>query len=254
MGKLGFYLLGHFVAYYGLMMAAGILVNIPIAYIQIRQFRLSADDFIIICGFSGLSGIIGAKFLYLVVSFRQINFSELTELSYISSLMNGGFVFLGGIIGVLLAVVFCGKKLHISVQPYIQSCMGCLAIGHTFGRIGCFLVGCCYGVPYTGWFSVTYTDSPFAPCGIGLFPVQLVEAGIEFILGALLLAFSKKLIRYSALFLYLTVYSLSRFFLEFLRYDEVRGQVMCISTSQFLCIFLAAFSSFFLFKGKREQL
>ena len=103
---------------------------------------------------------------------------------------------------------------------------------------------------YSGQFSVTYTESLFAPCGASLFPVQLVEAVIELGLGILLLLLSPKLKRYSGLFLYLMLYSLSRFSLEFLRYDEIRGGAAGLSTSQLLSIFLFVSASFFLIKEK----
>ena len=250
MGKIGFYLIGHFIAYYGLMIVLGIFTSALIAYFQTKRFGLVMNDFLIICGFSGLFGIIGAKALYLVTSFQHINVSKLADLTYLSSLMSGGFVFLGGILGVLPALIFCKSKLHIPVPSYIQACIGCIPIGHMFGRIGCFLVGCCYGIPYSGQFSVTYTESLFAPCGAALFPVQLVEAVIELGLGILLLLLSPKLKRYSGLFLYLMLYSLSRFSLEFLRYDEIRGGAAGLSTSQLLSIFLFVSASFFLIKEK----
>lgn len=253
MGKVGAYFFGHFIAYYGLMIVLGILVSALIAYFQIKRFHLVMNNLIIICGFFALFGIIGAKILYLIISFPNIDISKLLNLNYVSSLMSGGFVFLGGILGGLLALVLCKNKLEIPVPQYVQACIGCIPIGHAFGRIGCYLVGCCYGIPYTGWFSVTYTESPFAPCGVKLFPVQLAEAAVEIGLGIILLMLSPKLKRYLGLFLYLTIYSLSRFFLEFLRYDEVRGKIAGISTSQFLCVLLFIFSALSLLNSTKHN-
>lgn len=252
MGGLGFYVFGHFVAYYGLMIVIGLLTSSFFAYIQMKRFGLVMNDFIILCSICGLSGIIGAKILYLVVSYQSIDMSRLTEPSYISSLMSGGFVFLGGVFAILPSLLFCKKKLHISIQPYIQSCIGCLPIGHAFGRIGCFLVGCCYGCPFDSPFSVTYTQSSFAPNGIPLFPVQLVEAFIEFAIGICLIIFSKKLHRSNGIYLYLLTYSISRFFLEFMRYDEARGSLAGLSTSQFLCVLLCLAALFFFIRNRRQ--
>lgn len=253
MGKLGFVFLDHFIAYYGLMIVIGILVNMPIAYIQMKRFQLDINDFIIICSILGFFGIVGAKILYFLVSWKNIDFYRLNDFSYLNSLMSGGFVFLGGIIGILPAMILCHKKLHIYLQPYIQACMGCIPIGHAFGRIGCFLVGCCYGVPYNGVLAITYIDSLFAPNGIPLFPVQLVEAVIEFILGICLLVFSKKLNKYSSLLIYLLAYSLVRFLLEFLRYDKARGIIAGISTSQILSLLLFISVSFCLLRSYKNE-
>ncbi len=248
MSSLGFYLSGRFVPYYGFMIALGLLLNIPLAYIQIRRFRLSIDNFMIICGISGLFGILGAKMLYLLVSVGDLDFSRIKDISYIGAIMRGGFVFFGGIIGLFFALLFCKRRLGITVQPYLQACLGCVPIAHGFGRIGCLLAGCCYGIPYGGRFSVVYTNSGLAPCGIGLFPVQLVEALLEWIIGGCLLAFSPKLKGNLSLFLYLLVYSLVRFCLEFFRYDERRGELGGLSTSQLLGLLIATFSVCQLFK------
>lgn len=252
MGELGFYLFGHFIAYYGLMIVAGIAVGSAFAGIQLKRFRLGMNDLIILVSVCGLCGILGAKLLYLIVSFKEIDFSRLSDLSYLAALMSGGFVFLGGAIGILPGLFFCKKILNISVQPYLQSCMGCLPIGHAFGRVGCFLAGCCYGRPYHGHFSVTYTKSLYAPNGIALFPVQLAEALAEFLLGLCLLALSRKLRGTASVWLYLLVYSMIRFFLEFMRYDEARGSIGVISTSQLLSIVLLVFSSLLLIKELRN--
>lgn len=257
MNQIGFYFFGYFIAYYGLMLVLGILINIPIIYIQAKRFKVVINDFIIICALAALLGIIFAKMLYLITSYEHIDFMKLNDLSYINSLMNGGFVFLGGVIGFLLSLFFCAKIFQINLQPYIQAYMCCLPLGHMFGRIGCYLVGCCYGIPYAGFLSVKYTHSPFAPNGVDLFPVQLLEAFIDFLLAFFIFLFSKKLEKYVALQLYLLIYSISRFFLEFLRYDEVRNGIAGVSTSQILCILLfvivsvCLFSDFHLLKKQK---
>lgn len=254
MGETFFYLFGHRIAFYGLMIVVGVVFTIPLADYQVRRFRLSTDDWIIVCGSGIFFGVIGAKVLYLLVSWKYIDISKLADFSYVISLMNGGFVFLGGAAVGFPAAAICGRKLKISVQPYIQACMGCIPIAHGFGRIGCFFAGCCYGIPYTGPFAVMYVESQFAPNGIGLFPVQLLEAAAEFILGGCLLAFSRKLRGINSLFYYLLSYSVLRFFLEFLRYDEFRGRVGCFSTSQILSILFIILSVFYFMKsGMRKN-
>ena len=57
---------------------------------------------------------------------------------------------------------------------------------HGFGRAGCFLMGCCYGVPSR--FGIAFTCSPIAPNGVRLLPVQLIEAAGE---GALFFALTR---------------------------------------------------------------
>lgn len=238
MGALGFYFLNHFIAYYGLMIVIGIIAAALIAHIQIKRYRLNWNDFLIVCAVSGLFCIIGAKLLYLLLSVHIIELDKRKDLSYISTLMSGGFVFLGGLIGVIPAMFLCQKRLRINVSDYLQHCTCCIPIAHGFGRIGCFLVGCCHGIPYDGSFSIIYSNSLFAPNGIRLLPVQLLEASGEFVIGFLLLYLSKRLRGADSLIAYFMSYSVMRFFLEYLRGDQERGSLYGFSTSQLISILI----------------
>lgn len=240
MGKLGFWFLNHFIPYYGLMIVIGLLTACFIAYIQTRKYHLDWNDFIILSAISGLGIIIGAKILYLIVSIPVIDFERLNEFSYFNSLMSGGFVFYGGVLGGLFSLYLCKKALKINITPYLQYCTACLPIAHGFGRIGCFLVGCCYGIPHEGLFSVTYQQSLYAPDNIPVFAVQLVEAFGDFLIGAILLSRSRKWSGISAFSFYITAYAAMRFILEYFRGDLDRGFVGILSTSQFISMILFA--------------
>jgi len=97
MGKIGFYIFNHFIAYYGLTIVIGLIVAFIIAFIQTKRNNLIWNDFIIITSTGGLFGIIGAKILYIIVSFHTIDFSKIIDISYLFSIMQGGFVFYGGL-------------------------------------------------------------------------------------------------------------------------------------------------------------
>lgn len=251
MGTLGFYFFDHFIAYYGLMVVIGIAAAALIAHVQIKRFDLNWNDFLIICAVSGLFCMIGAKILYLLISIHTIEPAKLNDLTYISTLMNGGFVFYGGFIGIFPALYLCRKKLGIHVSEYLQYCTGCLPVAHGFGRIGCYLVGCCHGIPYDGRFSVIYSNSLYAPNGVRLLPVQLLEAFGEFIIGSFLLYSCKRHKGISAIAIYMILYSVMRFFLEYLRGDFIRGSLYAFSTSQLISVvFLIIGSIMCLYKGK----
>lgn len=236
MGATGFYLFGRFIAYYGFSIAVGVVAAAALAYIQIRRHRLNWYDFILLSAVSGLCGILGAKLLYLLVSIPSINIAQLSDPNYLNGLMRSGFVFYGGLIGALLGFVISKKAFHIRVSDYFSACMGCVPLAHGFGRIGCFLVGCCYGVPYHGSLAVTYRHSLFAPNHTPLFPVQLAEAAGNFVIAGVLFAFGKKLRGSTALYCYILFYSALRFALEFLRDDAERGAIWVFSTSQLISL------------------
>jgi phosphatidylglycerol:prolipoprotein diacylglycerol transferase len=110
---------------------------------------------------------------------------------------------------------------------------------HSFGRIGCFFAGCCYGIKYQGPFSITFLDSIAGPNHVALFPIQLLESFINVLVSIFLIFYSKKDRLPGKIFgIYLMLYSLIRFFLEFLRGDIIRGKLFGITTSQWISLLL----------------
>jgi len=120
-----------------------------------------------------------------------------------------------------------------------------IALGHVVGRLGCLMAGCCYGLPTTRPWGITFTD-PFAASNVGtplnqpLHPTQLYEAGAELIILIVLLFTERKGRPFAGrtFWLYMLLYAISRFIIEFYRGDD-RGTVGMFSTSQFISILLA---------------
>lgn len=236
MGSLGFYVFGRFIAYYGLLIVLGLVCATILGYVQVRRFNLSWNDLVLTAAILGGCAVLGAKILYLVVSWKDIQIERLGDIYYWQNIMSGGFVFYGGLIGALVGMCVCRYALHIPLQKYVQYCTCCIPLGHAFGRVGCHMAGCCFGVPYNGWGSVVYTQSGYAPNFIHLFPVQGVEACGNLIITAILVATCKRLTGYKALSVYLCLYGGLRFVLEFFRYDEARGGIGGLSTSQLISL------------------
>ena len=176
--------------------------------------------------------------------------------------LGGGFVFYGGLAGDLLGLYLCGKILHIPVAEYARSVIPVIPLAHAFGRIGCAVVGCCYGVPYDGPGAVVYTESIAAPTGIPLFPVQAVEAAGNLVLTAVLCGYiiicKKKGKEAKSVQLYLVLYAVFRFVLEFMRFDDVeRGIILRLSTSQWISIVICVCVTILEIRrraGKRKRL
>lgn len=246
---LGFYIGNFFVAYYGLLILIGIAIAAIVGWYQVKRYNKDYNDFIIIAAMGGLFGIIGAKVLYILVSIKQIDFTKILELEYINALLTGGFVFYGGLIGGLIGVFICKKVIHLDVSAIVSIAIPCLPIVHGFGRVACSLVGCCYGKPYSGIGAVTYQNSLFAPNNQPMFPVQSIEAVLNFIIAIILLVLINRYAVKCGLKVYLIIYSIMRFVLEFFRYDNVeRGFWGGISTSQYISltiIIIVLLSGFF---------
>ena len=101
-----------------------------------------------------------------------------------------------------------------------------------FGRIGCLMGGCCYGIKYDGPLHIVMSDN------IARFPVQLVETLLLFMLAAFLIFKKTHSKNSSTIIYYLTIYPSMRFLLEFLRGDRIRGIFLGLSTSQWISLLI----------------
>ena len=187
-----------------------------------------------------LGGFLGAKLLYLYVMFDEIEWNRIFEADYFNALMKGGFVFYGGLIGGIAAALLAGKLHKLEIGYYFTHCIFLIPFIHGFGRVGCFMAGCCYGIPYDGPLAVIFPESSLALHGVKLFPVQLVEAILLIIISAIIFVMTVKFKSRFTVEAYLILYAIVRFILEQFRYDPERGYFLGVSTSQWISILLFA--------------
>lgn len=237
----GFYWMGKFISLYGVMIAIGILAAGFVGYKLCTRNSLSGDWFLVFCAYAIGAGMFGAKILFMIINFDQIEWNRMLDPDYLMLVMQGGFVFYGGVIGgalMLLLAAFIHKQ---PVLKYLEAAIPCIPIAHGFGRIGCHFASCCYGIPYDGPFHIIYHAPAYAPVETPLFPVQLLEATLNLILAAVLISYIwKKGCTINSVAIYGLSYGIIRFLLEYLRYDEERGGFLMFSTSQWISIFIIA--------------
>ena len=152
--------------------------------------------------------------------------------------LSSGFVVFGGIIGgILTGFLYCRIKGLIFFK-YADVILPSVALAQGFGRIGCFLAGCCYGKETESFFSVIFQNSEYAPNHVALIPTQLYSSGLDFLHFLLLLLIARnKKADGQVTACYLIFYSVGRFVIEFFRGDIIRGRVGILSTSKFISIF-----------------
>lgn len=219
------------------MIAAGILAAAGVAWWLSRRFGLDFNDVILLATYGVALGMVGAKAVYLALNAGRIEWGRLGELDYVNALLQGGFVFYGGIPGGLLGVALAGRVHKIRVGPYLRIGTALIPLAHGFGRVGCYLAGCCFGIPYNGPLAVAYYGVIGPPPGVSLFPVQLLEATLVFALAGVLLWLCLRGWDWNRLLaLYLGAYGAARFLLEYLRFDGERGRLLWFSTSQWLSL------------------
>lgn len=237
---------------YGLMIAIGVIAAIWLGEHEAKVSGVAKDGFLTEVGIiSVVGGFLGAKILYFITILPEIlkDASKLKELS-------NGFVVYGGLIGgILTAYVYCRIK-KVEFWRAFDLATPLIALAQGFGRIGCFLAGCCYGQHTDSVFGVVFHNSLYAPTGERVFPIQLVSSGLDFLNFLFLYILWKKTDWKKGMSgtVYIITYSIGRFILEFFRGDLERGSVGVLSTSQFISIFTLVIGvALFVYRMKREE-
>ena len=176
----------------------------------------------------GLGVLFGGKILYFLTRLPEVidKLDRATSKGDNWDAISFGFsglVFYGGLIGGLIFTLVLCKLFKMNTLRFLDYMTPAIPLFHAFGRVGCFLTGCCYGIPSD--FGFTTTDAILKSCnGVNRFPVQLLEGAINVLLFVFLFVLRKKPLkimrRGDIFFAYIFSYSVIRFCLEFLRGDD----------------------------------
>lgn len=231
---------------YGFMIALGILCCVAMASYRAKKYNMNPDAVLDIAIYGVIAGFLGAKLMYVIVEFPRFMKNPMAILG------SEGFVVYGGIIvGILAAVLYCRIK-NLNALEYFDLCAPSIALAQGFGRIGCFLAGCCYGRATDSIFGVVFPEGCLAPAGMKLLPTQLFSSAGDFLIALVLVLYYKKKKHTGDVgALYMLLYGVGRFIIEMLRNDN-RGAVGALSTSQFISIFIVI-GSFIMFKMNRNR-
>ncbi len=222
---------------YGFMIALGVIAAVTYLVKQGKKdvgltFDQANSLFLIIF----IAAFVGGKFFLLLEDPSRY-------LGNPGKLFTGrGFVFYGSFLFAVPSMLWFFRKHKLNTFKMLDVMAVVTCIVHIFGRVGCFLAGCCYGLPTDGVLSVTFTDEACQarPLHTPLYPTQLMEAGYIFVVMLVLLVVRHKFQRfYGQLFLlYLMLYAIGRSILELFRGDAARGFVIegYVSHSQFIAL------------------
>lgn len=196
---------------YGAMIALGVLSIIYLAGKIAKDIGLTSDNIIDLVVAAVVGGVIGSRIYYVLA----YNFDYYLQNPWqIFNIREGGLVFFGGLIGGALAVI---GLIYYKKWPIweIADLAGLFVpLGYFFGRIGCFLNGCCYGVATNCFLGVAFPSLD----GQKYHPTMLYSAILGLGLFFFALWYRKKRRFAGESFLYyLIFYSIGRFFIEFLR-------------------------------------
>lgn len=238
---------------YGFCIAVGALLGFTYMTWQGKKlYGLSFDQSNTLFIWLVFAGVVGGKFFMI---FEDPAFYFANPLKLISG---SGFVFYGSLLFAIPVMLWFFRKNKIPTLGMLDVMAAVTCIVHGFGRIGCFMAGCCYGKPTTGPFGIVFTDPACQaePKNTPLYPTQLYEAGFIFcIFIALILLKNRKQFDGQLFLIYLIAYATGRGVLELFRGDLDRGFVIAgwLSNSQFVSLIIIGISIYYYFRLNKKR-
>lgn len=221
---------------YTLMVLVGFLAGLAVALPRRERYGLSLQDLLGVYLLAGAGSYLGGKIFFAAQGFPQfLEEHARTGLSFMTYFAQAGLVFYGGLVGALVCAMLASRLTQAGMWRGLDCVLPSLPLAQAFGRVGCFLVGCCYGLPSSvGFFMSPESGGPYE---VRIFPIQLVESACCLAIFFLLLRLSRQDRPHGFLLgMYLLLYGCARFVLEFFRGDTVRGFVGPLSVSQWCSV------------------
>lgn len=256
------------VHWYGIFIGIGFLVSFGLL-LKLKQYAgLTTDQVYNISMIALFAGVIGARIFYVVQFWEQFSGRGILA---ILNVHEGGLVFYGGFILAFAAECLyakwpsvrrllglkkkkaadgSGPRKDISILALLDILGPAMALAHAFGRISCFMQGCCFGRPAPQWFPFAVCFPEKSPAAYRypsilsggsepVFPVQLFESAGNILMCAVLLLLLRKR-KYAGTIggVYLILYGVMRFLIEFMRGDHT-DSILGLTPSQFIAVAIA---------------
>ncbi|WP_419519299.1 prolipoprotein diacylglyceryl transferase [Megamonas funiformis] len=218
---------------YGLILSLSIILATGVAYFLAKQDGRWHNHIVDIGIYSGIAGIVGAR-LWDVFFFDWAYYSHhLSEIFYV---WQGGMAIQGGIVfGVGVGIIYA-RRHKIDILALADIVAPAIILGQAIGRCANLLNGDAFGAPTGGNFGIIYPETTLAYHTYGaqpLWPAEVWEGQIDFVIFALLLIFRAfPHAKGQAFSLYIMLYSLARFGLEFLRGDYATPVFLSFTSAQ----------------------
>lgn len=206
---------------YGFMLMLAFLAGTLVATRVARQRGIAPEVVLDLVAYLLIAALVGSRALYVALQWDYFRDNQ----SEIGKIWTGGLTYYGGLIGGVLAGAWFCRRRQLSFLAVADALMPSLALGYAIGRVGCFLNGCCYGAPTTFPWAFQFHDPPVTgPLTAPSHPTQLYAAAINLVFFGFLWAMAMRRTRAGGplppgqvFFVYLGLYSIYRFGIEFLR-------------------------------------
>lgn len=218
---------------YGLILSLSIILATGVAYFLAKQDGRWHNHIVDIGIYSGVAGVVGAR-LWDVFFFDWAYYSHhLSEIFYV---WQGGMAIQGGIVFGVGAGIIYARRHKIDILALADIVAPAIILGQAIGRCANLLNGDAFGAPTGGNFGIIYPETTLAYHTYGaqpLWPAEVWESQIDFVIFALLLIFRAfPHAKGQAFSLYIMLYSLARFGLEFLRGDYATPVFLSFTSAQ----------------------
>jgi phosphatidylglycerol:prolipoprotein diacylglycerol transferase len=257
---------GHFdIASYGVLIAVGAAVGVLTGVYRAKRSGEKANDVLDLALWVLIAGLVGARVFYLISDMDWTGESKsfLNVIRVFFKFRGGGLVFYGGLLlAIAVGVVYLMVK-RLNLWKFADIAAPSVAIGIAFARIGCYLNGCCWGKVCSEHFPfhVSFPEGSFAAIFYGkpnlpLYPTQLLSslnAAILFVL--LSVIYRRRKFDGEVFWLFIALYSVTRFSIEFLRGDNkpVFLGVLTVSQAVSLFLFPAAIVALFVLTARARR-
>lgn len=213
---------------YPSMIVLSLIVNVIVVLIISRKFKYTVDELVSMLVIDTI-GIIGGGILYTYIFSKDLGFSSL-----------------GGVIGGLIMLYLYSLLVKKDYKYMLILFMPSIPLMYAIGKIGCFVAGCCYGIPYDGIGHIVYHSSEVALLNTNLFPIQIIETIIFLIIFIYIITrYYKNKFSIKLIMIEIIVCGIAKFLLDFLRYEHT---VKFITSNQIMCLLLVIFSSIYLIR------
>jgi phosphatidylglycerol---prolipoprotein diacylglyceryl transferase len=228
---------------YGLCIAIGVLLSIFLMKRRALKEGFPKPEEVLDMAFAVLVwGFLGARLFYVIQNFSYYVANPLK----IVAVWEGGLIFYGGAIAAFLGFALMARKKKWPFWKILDFLVPYVALTHALGRMGCFLNGCCFGKACDLPWAVRFPEVPYA-----VHPTQLYEAFYDLVLFAFLLQRTKR-VRFEGeiSLLYLLLYGMGRYTIEFLR--EPSWLWMGLTSNQWLSVAIIVMA-FLVFQSRRRK-
>ena len=217
MEQIAFQIGGLAIHWYGVLVATGFLAGLWTASRRCEREGIPGETVVDLGPWLVLAAIAGSRLLH-VVSYWREEFADKPWWE-IFMIHHGGLVFYGGLIGASLTTIFYVRAKQLPLWKMGDVLAPSISLGHVFGRLGCLMNGCCYGLPTNLPWTLHYPiDHPTR--GMGVHPTQVYEAVANLgLYGLLAWQYRHKRFDGQVFALYLIGYAILRSIVELFRGD-----------------------------------